>query len=218
MYLSPTEDIYEDDTDELFPFNLNKEEFGALIACIPTLNERCSDLESKFSSMQVNYSNLENKHVLLENKYSELDGKYSSILKENSLLKKQLESHSYTSHKNINKVNQYSRRNNLCAHRLRNVPTNLHGTKFSKYVAAELRRNIPGLTISHEDIDTSHVLFYESVGNLSLPVVVIKFVNRDLRNDIFHYGKNESSNIFFTEHLTVDNRKLFEEVQRRCLD
>ena len=202
------------DTVLPFPYNLNRDEFSALIACIPTLNERCSSLESSVSSLQSDYSTLTSKHVLLENKYSELDGKYNNLQSENILLKRQLALHRSHSRKKFNEVNQYSRRNSLLAHRLRKVPTNLHGTKFSQYVAAELRKSMPGLSISHHDIDTSHILYYE-YGNFSRPVVIIKFVSRDLRNDILHYGNKENADIFFTEHLTLDNRKLFEEAQRR---
>ena len=215
MYFSPTDDDVTSNAGILQNL-LNEEEILALISSIPSLNERCADLDSKYTSLKDNYSTLENKHVLLENKYSELDDKYTNIQNENTLLKNQLESNRSESSKEINKTNQYSRRNSLLGHRLRRVPTNLHGTPFSKYVAAELRRNMPGLSISHRDIDTSHILYYEFDGQNSLPVVVIKFVHRDLRNQILHYENTGNSEIYFTEHLTFDNRKLFERAQEKC--
>ena len=192
--------------DEEFLLNMSREEFMSLIACIPTLNERCCSLESKCSTLEGNYSNLENKYHALEEKFVNIQG-------ENVELKNKLSSHCSISVNQINKINSYSRRNSLLGHKLRKVPTNLHGTEFSKYVAAELRNSMPGLSISHQDIDTSHILYYESDGEVSYPVVVIKFVNRDLRNIIWHWDKSVKSDIFFTEHLTVSNRKLFRKAQ-----
>ena len=185
--------------------NISKEEFSNLIACIPTLNEKCRNLES-------NYSTLNNNYTLLQNNYSNLEVKCTNIEKENNDLKQQLALQSSVTSKEINSTNQYSRRNSLLAHKLRNVPTNLHGTAFSKFIAKELCRIMPNLTLTHYDIDTSHILYYEYINNRRFPVVVVKFLRRDLRNDVLHYAKYNpiNSSAFFTEHLTVDNRKLFD--------
>ena len=190
--------------------NMSKEEFLNLMACIPTLNERCHKLESNFSTLNQNYSSLQNNYTILEQKCKQIEN-------ENCDLKNQLAIQNSSTSKQINKTNQYSRRNSLLAHLLRKVPTNLHGTAFSKYVAKELCRIMPKLTITHYDIDTAHVLYYEYIGNRRLPVVVIKFLRRDLRNDILHYGNYNPihSDAFFTEHLTMDNRKLFDSASEK---
>ena len=71
MYLAPTEDsdsfvndmhcaesIPHEDEDMLF--NMKKEQFLELLACIPALNEKCRQLESTCSTLESNYSVLEN--------------------------------------------------------------------------------------------------------------------------------------------------------------
>ena len=206
MYLNPTYDEEASNFNEEMFLNLGRKEILALIASVPILNERCCNLESRCSSLESNYSNL-------QNSYSALKKQIDDVQAENTGLKNQIVSQYSASCKEINLINRYSRRNSLLGHRLRNVPTNLHGTSFSKFVAAELRRIMPGLSISYEDIDTSHILYYELDGESSYPVVVIKFVNRDLRNNIWHWENFSDSDVFFTEHLTAPNRKLFKKAE-----
>ena len=107
----------------------------------------------------------------------------------------------------------------VLGHKFRNVPTNVHGTEFSKYVAEELNKICEGLplnlSMTHLDIDCSHILYNEYEGRKRFPVIVIKFVNRDLRNAIFNYRNVLNRNgTIISEHLTVDNRKLLDNARK----
>ena len=197
--------------------NISKEEVLNLLACIPVLNKRFSDLEINYAALENKCASNELDYCNLSLKFSNLEAKYSSLETENAALRTELSTFRTSSIKRHNNGEQYTRRNSLVALRLRNVPTRLHGTEFSIYVAKELNRLIPGLALSNHDIDTSHILYYEHEGNKAYPAVVIKFICRDLKNDILNYyrdGNLDGSGVHFSEHLTVSNRKLFESAQR----
>ena len=87
--------------------------------------------------------------------------------------------------KHFNATGQYSRQNSLLFEFLLKVPRNLHGFKFSKYVVRELNKLFPHLRISLRDIDASHILYFSDPEEKKLPVVIVKFVSRDLRNSIY---------------------------------
>ena len=149
-------------------------------------------------------------------KYSHPENQCANLNRENASLKSELAAYRSSSSKRHNRGEQYSRRNSLIAERLRNVPKGVHGTQFSMYVAEALNNLIPDLSLTHHDIDTSHVLYYEWEGTNCYPAVVIKFVSRDLRNDILKYYRNGHLNdsvVRLSEHLTKSNRMLFESAQ-----
>ena len=197
---------------------MSSEDIIKLIACIPALNDKYANLEMKHSALEDKYASLDNSYSHLSTKYAELDSKFSNLEVENSTLKNDIATVKSSSSKQLNSLAQYSRRNSFLAHRLRNVPMWLHGTEFTKWVAKELSRITPHLTLSHHDIDTSHFLYYEYEGRKRFPVVVVKFVCRDLRNEIMSKcgqdGYLGNSGVYLSEHLTNDNRQLFEDARQ----
>ena len=115
------------------------------------------------------------------------------------------------SEKRLNDLEQYLRRNSLLLESLRNVPRRAHGAKFSKFVVRELNKLFPHLHIRLADIDASHILYYSDDDKRS-PVVIVKFVSRDLRNAIYYSRRRIArTGIVIREHLTSSNRKLYDE-------
>ena len=206
-------------SDFLLDLGLTKQDVFNLITSIPALNEKYSVLESKYSALETKCTSLSSSYSDLSSKHTSLESNFSDLKKENETLKRNQLSSSSSSEKSHNNLSQYTRRNSLKAHRLKKVPTWLRGTDFSKWVANELSKLIPGLEISYLDIDTSHFLYYEFERGKRYPVIIIKFIRRDLRNDILKRcgqdGYLENSDVYFTDHLTVSNRKLFESAQAK---
>ena len=200
----------------------SEKDLFSLLSGIPALYDRLSYLESSHSSLLSKYTALENNFSDLSAKCSSLEHKCSDLVNENITLKNDIKSNSSSFEKRHNGLAQYTRRNSLLAFRLRNVPMHLHGTAFSKWVANALSKLIPGLSITHNDIDTSHFLFYEYEGQNRFPVIVIKFIRRDLRNDILkkcnRQGYLGNSGVYFSDHLTVPNRKLLESAKEKYDD
>ena len=197
--------------------NMSQDDIIKLIACIPSLHSKCSELHAKFTSLETKCNSLESSNADLTSKCASLELKYNDLQHENTALKHKLTAHCTSSDKRFNKSEQYSMRNSLLAHRLLNVPTGLRGAEFSKYVADQLSELMPHLSITQTDIDTSHFLYNEHVGGKYYPVVIIKFICRDLRNAIFDWDRNgnlEATGVHFSEHLTHTNRKLFEDAKR----
>ena len=111
----------------------------------------------------------------------------------------------------FNAIEQYSRRNSILLEYLRNVPRGARSTKFSKYVVRELNKLFPHLRIRPADIDAAHVLYYTDVEK-RCPVVIVKFVSRDLRNTLYYSRKRIShTGVVIREHFTPSNQQLLED-------
>ena len=123
----------------------------------------------------------------------------------------------------LNELLQYMRRNNLLIHNLPGMPyeelKKLKGTAFSKKVAENLNKLIElEEPISHKDIDASH--FYKKPTTDSNNVVIVKFIRRDLKNEIFfsksqlkEYNKGREVKTGITEHLTSYNKGLYDKAK-----
>ena len=97
-----------------------------LIATIPALTKKIGHLQTEHAELESRFSNLESKCIDLES--------------ENTALKAETANFRSECNVRFNKGEQYGRRNCLLGHKFRNVPTNVHGTAFSKYVTEELNR------------------------------------------------------------------------------
>ena len=112
-----------------------------------------------------------------------------------------------------NDMAQYIRLHNLLLHGLNNIP-NLYGRAFSKWVARELNLLFPDLEekVTHHDISRSHRL---KTKNPRSNVVIVQFVNRDLRNMIYLKKKHLSdSNVGISEHLTSANFNFLQKAKK----
>ena len=175
-----------------------------IISSVPALSQRITDLESRNSDLENRCSNLETQNCDLEQKHTEL-------LQKHNALEESYNNYHEICEKRFNKGEQYTRRNCLILKKLPKVPTNIHGWRFSRYIVHELRKLFPSISVSYADLDTSHILYKDEEKK---PVVVVKFVNRDLRNQ---YWNNRDSihckNVTLTEHLTPFNQALFTKAQ-----
>ena len=113
---------------------MSSEDIIKLIACVPALNDKYTNLEMKYSALEDKYISLDKSYSHLSTKYAVLDSNYSKLEAENSTLKSDIS----IVEKQHNSLAQYTRRNSFLSHRLRNVPLWLHGTEFTKWVANEL--------------------------------------------------------------------------------
>ena len=185
-------------------FEMTEDRVLQLLSSIPDMCQRLSDLEASNSLLVTRCSTLESMNYTLEKSNCELNAKCNTL--ETRLIK-----YCQETDKRINEGNQYTRRNCLLVKKLNKVPRNIHGWKFSKYVARELNKLFPSIPVSYSDIDASHILYLDEDKK---PVVVVKFVNRDLRNLI--WGNRDYINcrtVLLSEHLTPINRELFNKAQ-----
>lgn len=183
-----------------------------LISLIPALQSTCSAMSEKIASLESTCTNLHAQCADLQSKNEDLQGKHTTLQNEFADYRKSNEVR-------WNNGEQYTRKNSLLLHRVKNVPTRVNGTKFSMFVARTLSKLFPKFPLSHHDIDTSHILYYEFEGDFRWPVIVVKFVNRDLRNDIrddFILRDFSHSSFRITEHLTSENRSLLNTATNSC--
>ena len=113
-----------------------------------------------------------------------------------------------------NELKQYSMRKNLLAHKVENIPTDIHGYEFNKWCVNLINDNFVD-TEGHsvlrrplvpDDIDRAHIL---KTRREDSKIVLIQFMNMTLRNEVFFAKKvlkNKSMSI--SEHLTPDNIQL----------
>lgn len=184
--------------------SVNNDELMRLLSQIPILQSTCSSLLNKVSSLESTCSDLQVKCTVLQCNNEDLQNQHAALQKEFSDYRK-------SNDIRWNNGEQYTRKNSLLLHGVRDVPLRVNGTKFSMFVAHTLTKLFPKFPLSHHDIDTSHILFYEYVGNQRHPVIVVKFVNRDLRNDIrddYILRDFRRSSFRISEHLTDENRSL----------
>ena len=120
-------------------------------------------------------------------------------------------------------LEQYSMKNSLLLLGHLGINPKLKGTQFSKKIVNFLNtylffpninnRKLLCKKISLYDIDTSHPL--KSRNSDSAPVTIIKFVRRDLRNEIFFNRKEllKRAGVTVVEHLTSRNKLLLKKAE-----
>ena len=115
----------------------------------------------------------------------------------------------------VEDINQYLRLNSLLVHGWKNIPKGKHGIEFTEYVLNELIKLFPqhAKYLTPGVIDTSHPLPTRSNKK---SVVIIKFVQRDIRNLLFFDKRELKGNkdgIVITEHLTQRNLSLLRQTR-----
>ena len=152
--------------------------------------------------------------IALLNSIPRLTKKCDSLQKDLTSLRTEYHAYRDDCEKRFNATGQYSRRNSLLFEFLFKVPKKLHGFKFSKYIVRELNKLFPHLRISLRDIDASHILYFADPVEKKSPVVIVKFVSRDLRNFIYHNRHNIAhTGVVISEHLTPTNLQLLEKAR-----
>ena len=111
-----------------------------------------------------------------------------------------------------NDIEQYSRKNSMLMRKMKNIPKT-NGIEFAKWVANELNQRLRYLDhpISYLDIDAAHPLPNKTDPQAPPTVVIVKFVSRNTRNDVYYKKKQlkfSNDNVSFTDHLASYNAKL----------
>ena len=192
------------------------EELLILIGKIPIILNRLTVVENENTVLKDNFAKLQSESDAYKSEYIKLQHDFTALKQQSESEYKGLQSELTTFKVKCegrhNDDAQYSRRNSLLLKKLRNVPKNCHGTNFSKFVAREINRLLPELSMSvtHHHIDASHPLNNE---NMNSPIVV-KFVSRDLRNEIYN-ARNfiTDPHVTISEHLTPQNHTLLTKAQ-----
>ena len=136
----------------------------------------------------------------LENKASSLDTHVNNLLFD------------------VNDIQRYLREWNLLIHGLRNIPgkkvnQTLDDYEFDliEYLCTELNERLGNYLrqpLNPTDFDRAHIL-YQGPKKVDKPVVIIRFVRRVVRNNVFFKRRNlKGSGISISDHLTYYNRFL----------
>ncbi|XP_077977428.1 uncharacterized protein LOC144432989 [Glandiceps talaboti] len=179
---------------------------------IPTVERKLSELQTS-----VEY---------ISNFFDVYQKRMEEIQIENKNLKEQLEvvsGNMSTTQKELQDLQQYSRRNNLEIHGVPEHPDEDTDTIVKKVAEAS------GVNISKYDIDISHRLATKTHNENKPTPIIVKFTRRTVRNAIYN-GKrniknktskdmnidNDTQNcIYINESLTPSNRQLFNKVNEK---
>ena len=130
-----------------------------------------------------------------------------------------LQSQCEVNNSRLNLLDQYTRKNCLLLHAKKLlISPKLKGINYSKKVVEFLNSNFPNNALSKKlsvyDIDTSHPLHRKNRINNGKHIVIIKFVRRDLRNEVLANRKLlKRAGVTVTEHLTDYNLNLLKKAQ-----
>ena len=197
----PEPDILDFSDDDTY---FSRDRILQLLTSIPSLSQRISNLENKNAA-------LESKCEDLEAHNKDINSNYKLLQSAHELLKTSFEKHCITSNNRFNSGEQYTRRNSFLLNKLRWIPK-YRGWKFSAFIARLLTKLFPDFPVALRDIDTSHTLYKDEENK---PVIVVKFINRDLRNLIWDERScSTDKSIFLTEHFTPFNKGLLKKAQQ----
>lgn len=156
-----------------------------------------------------NFLNLEFENIkqsVLDLKGLNIKAKYDSLQNEIESLKQQLIDQDIAR----DELDQYHRRDNLEFH---GIPEKIN--ENTNHIIKSMVKNL-NIDLKDSDISTTHRL--KAVGNKT-PGIIVRFTNRDIRNQIFHkkrnlvgvrnFGIDGMTNLFINENLTPRKRKLF---------
>ena len=123
----------------------------------------------------------------------------------------------YANERRYDDLEQYSRSNCIILHGCRDLlPKNDHNKATEEFVISNLNSElVPSLLLTKQDIDIFHHLSSNKGKNL----VIIKFVRRTVRNEVFNRksklkSADSNSRLAITEPLTKRRLKLVEEARR----
>ena len=202
-------------SDEVFVDGLNSQELAKLLVCSLRNNEaQVKGLfkvneETKISQIKVTESldALSKKIDELETEIKNKDEKIQLLENRVEILEEEKESQG----KEIDDLEQYSRRNCLLLHGV--VETNAECTDdiIIKTCAEEL-----GIDVKQEDLDRSHRLGKVKRNDNKPRPIIVKFARYAVRNKVFSNKKKlKGKKLLITESLTVYRMKLLDEARQK---
>ena len=133
---------------------------------------------------------------------SDAANKLASDLKERLV---SLESTLKTLKNDVHDIRQYLKRDNLLLHKF-NLPKNrnMSSLEFCHFIAQQINYFLPQLAVpvSWEHISDAHPLRTKSRKS---NVIVVRFCNRNIRNEIYNNREFLRNGLLITEHLTEEN-------------
>ena len=202
-------------SDEVFADGLNSPELAKLLVCsLRNIEAQVKDLfkvneETKISQIKVTESldALSKKIDELETEIKNKDEKIQLLENRVEILEEEKESQG----KEIDDLEQYSRRNCLLLHGV--VETNTECTDDIIIItcAEEL-----GIDVKQEDLDRSHRLGKVKRNDNKPRPIVVKFAHYAVRNKVFSNKKKlKGKKLLITESLTVYRMKLLDEARQK---
>ena len=202
-------------SDEVFADGLNSPELAKLLVCsLRNIEAQVKDLfkvneETKISQIKVTESldALSKKIDELETEIKNKDEKIQLLENRVEILKEEKESQG----KEIDDLEQYSRRNCLLLHGV--VETNTECTDDIIIItcAEEL-----GIDVKQEDLDRSHRLGKVKRNDNKPRPIIVKFARYAVRNKVFSNKKKlKGKKLLITESLTVYRMKLLDEARQK---
>ena len=202
-------------SDEVFADGLNSPELAKLLVCsLRNIEAQVKDLfkvneETKTSQIKVTESldALSKKIDELETEIKNKDEKIQLLENRVEILEKEKESQG----KEIDDLEQYSRRNCLLLHGV--VETNAECTDdiIIKTCAEEL-----GIDVKQEDLDRSHRLGKVKRNDNKPRPIIVKFARYAVRNKVFSNKKKlKGKKLLITESLTVYRMKLLDKARQK---
>ena len=202
-------------SDEVFADGLNSPELAKLLVCsLRNIEAQVKDLfkvneETKISQIKVTESldALSKKIDELETEIKNKDEKIQLLENRVEILKEEKESQG----KEIDDLEQYSRRNCLLLHGV--VETNTECTDDIIIItcAEEL-----GIDVKQEDLDRSHRLGKVKRNDNKPRPIIVKFARYAVRNKVFSNKKKlKGKKLLMTESLTVYRMKLLDEARQK---
>ena len=90
------------------------------------------------------------------------------------------------------------------------IPYDLKGIAFSQFIVEQINNSLPYLNppLYCHDIDIAHPLNFKQK-----PGVIVRFVRRDIRNNIFFNKKHLLNGVTVYEHLTSQNAEILTKAQ-----
>ena len=176
------------------------------------LQNKCKQLEDRVDKKLDAEENIADIPVTVEesNDLSDIKKEISATLKQVSDLNNNLSEWFQNANQEIEDGKQHSRKNNVIIKGLKNVP-NIYGFDFISYIAEEMNYMFPSLngTILPCHIDDAHPMKTKRGGS----VIIVRFVNRWMKDLIIKYKYDLPHYLNVTEHLTDYTRNLLTSVQ-----
>ena len=170
-------------------FKLNEEAKTSQIKATKSLHE----LTKKFNELEIEIKNKDNKIKNLEDEVECLAEEKDSLVKK------------------IDELEQYSRRNCLVLHGIKETDGECTDDIVLKTFSEELDVNV-----KEEDLDRSHRLGKEKRDDNRPRPIIVKFARYAVRSKVFaNKRKLKGKSLLITESLTVSRMKMFDDARKK---
>ena len=213
-------DIFNSMPDEVFVDGLSSPTCAKmLISCLKTIETRVEDLYSLFdvlknnqikverqfdsvnesiASLSTKFDKLEEERIKQDNRINKLEDNIGKLVDENKILKE-----------SIDELEQYSRRNCLLFHGLKESDSENTDKAVIDTIQKEMK-----IDISEQDLDRTHRIGKASRNDGKSRPIIVKFARYAVRNHIYKNKRVlKGKNLLITESLTERRVKALKDAQ-----